>query len=114
MPSSGFLPETTTSPIDGAEMVLVPEGQFTMGLSLEELYQIYMLDQRENPVYATETPACSVHLKAFYIDRYPVTNHQYRKFIEQTGHRRPKLLDHPEWGQPLQPGQKKRNIEPPG
>jgi formylglycine-generating enzyme required for sulfatase activity len=61
---SGSLPETIVSPIDGAEMVLVPEGEFTMGISRKELYHILMLDQRENPVYATETPARTVHLKA--------------------------------------------------
>ena len=100
---SGSLPQTIISPIDGAEMVFIPQGEFTMGISREEFYQIAMLDQRENPVYATETPARIVHLQAFYIDRYPVTNYQYRLFIEHTGHRQPMLLDHPNWGQPLQP-----------
>ena len=100
---AGILPETLVSPIDGAEMVLVPEGEFTMGISREELHHIMMLDQRENPVFATETPSRSIHLSAYYIDRYPVTNYQYRKFIEQTGHRPPMLLNHTDWGQPLQP-----------
>ncbi len=103
IPGSDTPPETIISPIDGAEMVLIPEGEFTMGISREELHHILMLDQRENPVYATETPARTVHLKSYYIDRYPVTNYQYRKFIEQTGHRSPMLLNHPDWGKPLQP-----------
>ena len=103
IPGSGSLPQTVISPIDGAEMVLVPEGEFTMGISQEELYQILMLDERQNPVYVTETPARTVRLKAFYIDRYPVTNYQYRKFIKHTGHRHPILLNHPDWGQALQP-----------
>jgi formylglycine-generating enzyme required for sulfatase activity len=100
---SGSLPATIVSPIDGAEMVLIPEGEFTMGISQKEFNQISLLDQRENPVYASETPARKINIKSYYIDRYPVTNYQYRKFIEHTRHRPPMLLNHPDWGQPLQP-----------
>ena len=100
---SGSLPESVVSPIDGAEMVIVPEGEFKMGISEEELYQIFILDDRENPVFASEAPARKVYLGAFYIDRYPVTNYQYRKFIQSTGHREPILFNHPSWGQPMQP-----------
>jgi formylglycine-generating enzyme required for sulfatase activity len=99
----GPLPETIVAPIDGAEMVLVPEGEFTMGISQEELYHIYILEDRKNPVFASELPARKVRLQAYYIDRYPVTNYQYGKFIESTGHRKPLLLRHPVWGKPMQP-----------
>jgi formylglycine-generating enzyme required for sulfatase activity len=78
---SNPIPETIISPIDGAEMVLVPDGQFSMGITEEELLQIFTLDKRETPVFVTEIPARTVYLKAYYIDGYPVTNYQYRKFI---------------------------------
>ena len=97
------LPETIISPIDGAEMVLVPEGDFIMGITQEDLYKILLLDEKENPIFTTEMPSRSIHLKSYYMDRYPVTNYQYRKFIEQTGHREPILLKHVEWGRPMQP-----------
>ena len=97
------LPDTLVAPIDGAEMVIIPAGEFTMGLGEKELYQIYMLDKRENPVFATEVPARKLNLETFYMDRYPVTNYQYRKFIDSTGHREPMLINHPEWGLPMQP-----------
>jgi formylglycine-generating enzyme required for sulfatase activity len=100
---AGPPPETILSPIDGAEMVLVPEGEFSMGITEAELQQVFLLDQRENFVFATEVPARKTHLGPYYIDRYPVTNFQYRKFIGATGHRAPLLLDHPQWGQPMQP-----------
>ncbi len=103
MPGTGTCPEAVVSPVDGAEMVCVPAGDFTMGISQEELYHIFMLQDRENPAFATEVPAQNVYLEDYYIDRYPVTNFQYRKFIEATGHRAPMLIDHPDWGQPLQP-----------
>lgn len=99
----GSLPQTIISPVDNAEMVLVPDGQFTMGIGQEDLYKILLMDEKENPVFTTEIPARSVHLHAYYIDRYPVTNYQYRKFIEHTGHREPMLFDHPSWGKPMQP-----------
>ena len=101
--NSSPLPDSLVAPTDGAEMVIVPAGEFTMGLDQEDLSHIFMLDDRENPVYATEAPARKIHLGSYYIDRYPVTNYQYRKFIESTGHREPMLLNHPEWGQPMQP-----------
>jgi iron(II)-dependent oxidoreductase len=101
--ASGHLSDTIVSPIDRAEMVLVPAGEFTMGISEQELYQIFMLDNRENPIFATEVPVQTIYLDSYYIDRYPVTNFQYRKFIEDTGHRKPMLLNHPDWGRPLQP-----------
>ncbi|UCD77243.1 MAG: SUMF1/EgtB/PvdO family nonheme iron enzyme, partial [Desulfobacterales bacterium] len=97
------LPEAIIAPIDDAEMVLVPAGEFTMGMAEEEIYQIFLLDSRENPVFATEIPVRRVYLDAYYIDRYPVTNYQYRRFIESTGHRKPMLLNHPDWGKPMQP-----------
>jgi len=101
--SSNPIPETIISPIDGAEMVLVPDGQFSMGITEEELLQIFTLDKRETPVFVTEIPARTVYLKAYYIDRYPVTNYQYRKFIEDTGHQEPIALNHPLWGKPMHP-----------
>ena len=96
-------PEKIISPIDGAEMVLVPKGPFIMGISRKELVQISILDQVLNPVFATEVPERTVHLEAYYIDRYPVTNYQYLKFTEETRHRKPLLMNEPEWNQPMKP-----------
>jgi len=100
---SGQLPETIVSPVDGAEMVLVPGGPFPMGISQEEFVQISLLDQKLNPVFATETPKRTVQLDPYYIDRYPVTNYQYLKFVEETGHKKPLLWNEPMWNKPLQP-----------
>jgi formylglycine-generating enzyme required for sulfatase activity len=53
---------------DGAEMVLVPAGEFTMGSN----------------EYDDEKPPRRVYLDAFHIDKYEVTNAQYRRFIQAT------------------------------
>ena len=100
---SGQPPECIISPIDGAEMVWVPEGPFTMGLSEEELHHIFLLDERQTPVFISELPERTVYLESYYIDRYPVTNYQYMKFVEETGHRKPLLWKEPTWNQPMQP-----------
>ncbi len=99
----GPSPESVVSPHDGAEMVLVPGGAFTMGTTKEDLQKIFLADQRENPVFATEMPARQVEVGSFYCDRYPVTNFQYAKFIQETGHRRSLLLNEPGWNSPMQP-----------
>jgi iron(II)-dependent oxidoreductase len=84
-------------------MVHVPSGSFVMGLSQDEIQQVFLLDQRETPLFLTEVPARIVHVDGFFIDRYPVTNYQYRKFVKETGHRTPWLWDEPLWSQPMQP-----------
>ena len=52
MLGSGPIPQTIIAPIDGAEMVWVPAGDFIKGISEAELAQIYLLDNNENPVFA--------------------------------------------------------------
>ena len=99
----GPIPDHILSPVDGAEMVLVPEGVFTIGISEEEFVNFSLLDERINPIFATEIPDRAVFLKSFYIDRYPVTNYQYMKFVKETDHRPPLLWNEPLWNQPMQP-----------
>jgi formylglycine-generating enzyme required for sulfatase activity len=52
---------------DGAEMVLIPEGEFQMG---------------SNTLPGNVTPVHTVYLDAFYMDKYEVTNAQFKKFFE--------------------------------
>lgn len=57
-------------------MVLIPEGEFFMGTDLERA------DIQNRPQHTVKLPA-------FYIDKYPVTNAQYARFVAVTSHRPP-------------------------
>lgn len=75
-----FLP-TQTAP---SGMVLVKGGVFMMG----NIFDDAQGDEDEKPVHA-------VKLSDFYMDKYPVTVAQYRKFIEATNQKMP---PEPPWG----------------
>jgi formylglycine-generating enzyme required for sulfatase activity len=57
-------PAAQVTDADGGELLLIPEGFFGMGPERRQVY-----------------------LDAFYIDRFPVTNQQFAKFLAVTGHR---------------------------
>jgi iron(II)-dependent oxidoreductase len=56
--------------------VLIPAGSFLMGTSLESAND-------------TDRPQHTVELPAYRMDKYPVTNAQYARFVAATGHRPP-------------------------
>jgi len=57
-------------------MILIPAGKFIMG---------------SNDGNYDESPKREVYIDAFYIDKYPVTNAEYKKFIDETGYKAPYL-----------------------
>jgi len=59
---------------DGAPMILIPGGSFTMGG-----------DQDEDD----EKPAHRVYLNVFYMDKHEVTTSRYAKFLQATGREKP-------------------------
>ena len=90
------LPATQVNPKDGAEMVLVPAGEFLMGTTEQEVaawLAAHPDDTRE--LFANDLPQRSVYLDAFYIYKTEVTVAQYRKFCQATGREMPPP---PSWG----------------
>jgi formylglycine-generating enzyme required for sulfatase activity len=67
--------DTLEHPRDGSPMVLVPEGEFWMGLAETD----FLAEDHEKP-------RRSVRLDAFWIDVYPVTNARFRLFLESGGY----------------------------
>ena len=64
---------------DRGLMALIPAGEFLMG-AIDDDDMGYASSFRE------EKPQHVVHLNAFYIDIHQVTNAQYKKFVDATGH----------------------------
>jgi len=62
-------PEPTSPPF--ADMVWIPGGTFRMG---------------SDSHYPEERPVHRVSVDGFWIDRVPVTNERFAKFVEETGH----------------------------
>jgi formylglycine-generating enzyme required for sulfatase activity len=76
-------------------MALIPAGVFTMGSDKMEDDTKWRGANALNPygfndkLYVDEHPAHLVYLPAFLMDKYEVSNAQYRKFIFATKHRPP-------------------------
>ena len=73
LPPTMVHPPIITSKKDGAVMIFIPAGKFLMG-------------SPEGEGSDDEHPPHEVFLNAFYIDKYEVTNAQYKLFTDATGH----------------------------
>jgi len=67
---------------DPEEMVFVPAGPFIFGAGRE---------------YPGDTATKTINLPAFYLDKYEVTNAQYQKFVQATGHPPPEYWNGTEY-----------------
>ena len=69
-------------------LVFVPAGEFPMG---------------NDEGLADQQPLHTVSLRAFYIDKYEVTNAQYAEYLDDTGNLQPGLWHEENYNQPEQP-----------
>ncbi len=63
------------------DMVLIPAGQFVMGSNKTDSANKAQEFGMNKPWYRDEQPQHNVHLPAFLIDKFEVTNAQYRTFV---------------------------------
>jgi len=75
-------------------MVYVPAGDFIMGSDPDR-------DPLADPL--DEFPQHTVYLDAYFIDKFEVSNADYTKFVEATGHRNSIFWDNPKFNHPDQP-----------
>jgi serine/threonine-protein kinase len=76
-----------TEPVTGEVFLPVPAGRFRMG----------------GTAYGDEQPVHWVRLSAFWLARTPVTNRQYRLFLDATGHEEPSYWRDRRFSEPDQP-----------
>lgn len=64
--------------------IFIPAGEFIRGTSLEEEKILLRYGSAVLPI---EKPQRKIYLDAYYIDKYPLTNQLYAKFVKATGYR---------------------------
>jgi len=79
------------NPKDGMEMVFVAPGEFVLGTSDAQI-DTWL---KEHPsvkrdAFKKEQPQCRVNLPGYWMGRTEVTNAQYLRFVQATGHGAPK------------------------
>ncbi len=72
------------SPVDGKQMVLIPAGDFIMGTNKTDPDNTQQKIGTVKPLYLDQHPERKITLGDYYIDRYEVTNEEYKKFMDDT------------------------------
>ncbi len=84
-PADARLGDVWVSPKDGAEMVYVPAGKFTMGSTNADIAAVLKVaPSAKAEQFAGEKPQFSAYLSGYWIDKREVTIGQYRKFLRET------------------------------
>jgi len=84
-PDLSALPESIRWPADGKEVMLVSRGAFVCG-------------ERDVSQATGSVGRRSILLPDFYMDRFPVTNAEYKTFIDRTGYATPQFVNDPAFG----------------
>ncbi len=79
-PASGIAPAVKM----GGDMTLIPAGEFMMGSNKTDDAGLQKEYGFVNPLYVDEHPPHKIILPAFMMDKYEITNAQYKTFIQQT------------------------------
>lgn len=77
------------NPASGEQLVLIPAGAFVMGSDRLPTEDESNGVGTVKPWYLDEHPAHKMDLPAYYIDRYEITDAEYRKFVAASGHTPP-------------------------
>ena len=89
---------------DGAPMVLIPAGKFTMGSAQDQIYSFLKdFDGVPSDAFQAEIPERQITLDAYYIDQYEVSYRLYRQFVEATDRSVPKFWEDERYHQPDHP-----------
>jgi eukaryotic-like serine/threonine-protein kinase len=75
-------PRTEIRTIDGKVMVEIPAGEFRMGLDLGQQASLINQASLGRLTGEEESPQFTLSSRSFYIDQTPVTNAEYKKFLD--------------------------------
>jgi formylglycine-generating enzyme required for sulfatase activity len=96
--------DSGTLKVEAGEMILIPEGPFTMGSFEKDIqWAARQFHSESLDWYREETPAHTVTLPAFQIDKYEVTVSDYTKYMEATGTPAPREFENSRLNHPRQP-----------
>lgn len=102
-PSSEKLMDTKNDPgcvIKGAELgwVEIPSGSFFQGSTAAEVQSMLRWHRGIDPtLFVSEIGRVETHVSDFRLARYPVTNGQYREFVNQDGYLRQEFWSTEGW-----------------
>jgi len=81
------LGSTQISPVDGMVQIYIPEGEFLMGITEDDLERLVQICQECDPYNLSDArPQSIIYLDGFWIDQTEVTNSQFEQFIIETGY----------------------------
>lgn len=66
------------------ETILIPEGPFMMGIKAEDIKMLMATFGDDEDAYKNEAPQQQISLPAYSIGKFPVTNLQYKEFLDKT------------------------------
>jgi formylglycine-generating enzyme required for sulfatase activity len=77
------------------ELILIPEGDVIIGTSNAQVRELLRIEEWAQEWYSkdlfqAEQPQHRIHLPAFEIAKYPVTNFEYHEFVWSTNYRVPR------------------------
>mgnify|MGYP000979676654 CR=1 FL=1 len=70
------------------QMILIPEGEFLMGSTMEQT-ALAIKDGADQNWVKNETPQHSIYLSDYFIGKYPITNLEYQAFIVDAKYKSP-------------------------
>lgn len=68
------------------DMVYIPAGEFIMGSNDVDTEAKSLQYGNKKPWFANERPERKEYLRAFFIDKYEVSNKRYKEFVDATKH----------------------------
>jgi formylglycine-generating enzyme required for sulfatase activity len=75
---------------DRTQMVQIPEGKFKFGIDADRIGWVTKNIGGSEADFKPSVPQQNIKLKSFYIDKYEVTNYQYKKFVTARNYPAPK------------------------